>query len=68
MDRFEKLLTSVCRGMCWVSGGVLVIMMFLTVVHVIGRPFNLAPVGVPEMIGYGMVIVLCFGFAYNAIL
>ena len=54
--------------MCWVSGGVLVIMMLLTVVHVVARPFNLAPVGVPEMIGYGMVIVVCFGFAYNAIL
>jgi TRAP-type C4-dicarboxylate transport system permease small subunit len=68
VDRFEKLVKGVSRGMCWVSGGVLVIMMLLTVVHVVGRPFNLAPIGVPEMIGYGMVIVVCFGFAYNAIL
>lgn len=68
MDRFEKLLTYICTGMCWVSGSVLVIMMFLTVVEVVARSFNLTLVGVPEMIGYGMVIVVCFGFAYNAIL
>ena len=68
MDRFEKLLTSVSSGMSWISGGVLVIMMILTVINVVARPFNLAPVGIPEMIGYGMVIVVCFGFAYNAIL
>lgn len=68
MDRFEKLLTSVSGGMIWIAGGILVIMMLLTVVNVVGRPFNMAPVGIPEMIGYGMVIVVCFGFAYNAIL
>jgi TRAP-type C4-dicarboxylate transport system permease small subunit len=68
MDKFEKILMSVSNGMCWVSGGILVIMMILTVINVVARPFNLAPVGIPEMIGYGMVIVVCFGFAYNAIL
>lgn len=68
MDRFERLITSICTGMCWLSGGVLVIMMLLTVVDVVGRPFNLGLIGIPEIIGYGMVIVICFGFAYNAIL
>ena len=67
MDRFEKLLTSVSSGMIKISGGILVILMLLTVFNVIARPFNLAPIGIPETVGYGMVIVICFGFAYNAI-
>jgi len=67
MDRFEKLLKSLSTGMCWASGGVLVIMMVLTVINVVARPFNMTPIGIPEMIGYGMVVVVCFGFAYNAL-
>jgi TRAP-type C4-dicarboxylate transport system permease small subunit len=68
MDKLEKILASVSTGMSWVSGAALVIMMLLTVVNVVARPFNLAPVGIPEMIGYGMVILVCLGFAYNALL
>jgi len=58
---------SISTGMCWASGGVLVTMMILTVINVVARPFNMAPIGIPEMIGYGMVVVVCFGFAYNAL-
>jgi hypothetical protein len=44
MDRFQKVLMPLSSGMTWVSGDILVIMMFLTVVSVVARSLSLVPV------------------------
>ena len=68
MTRYERFISSLSRVLNLVGAGVLVIMMTLTVVNVLVRPVFRSILGVPELVSYGFVVVVCFGLAYTAII
>ena len=68
MTRYERIISSLSRALNLVGAGVLVIMMVLTVVNILVRPVFRSILGVPELVSYGFVIVVCFGLAYTAII
>ena len=68
MTRYERFISSLSRALNLVGAGVLVIMMVLTVVNILVRPVFRSILGVPELVSYGFVIVVCFGLAYTAII
>ena len=68
MTRYERFISSLSRALNLVGAGVLVIMMALTVANVLVRPVFRSILGVPEMVSYGFVVVVCFGLAYTAII
>ena len=66
MSGFERAIYSISNILKWVGAGVLVVMMSLTVINVLVRPFYRSILGIPEIIEYGFVIVVSLGFAYVA--
>jgi TRAP-type C4-dicarboxylate transport system permease small subunit len=68
MSRYERYISSLSRALNLVGAGVLMIMMVLTVVNVLVRPVFRSILGVPEMVSYGFVVVVCFGLAYTAVM
>jgi TRAP-type C4-dicarboxylate transport system permease small subunit len=67
MSRFERVIQSLSRVLNWVGAGVIVIMMALTVANILVRPIYRSILGVPELVSYSFVAVVCFGLAYTAI-
>lgn len=68
MLRYERFISSLSRVLNLVGAGVLVIMMALTVVNILVRPVFRSILGIPELVSYGFVIVVCFGLAYTAVI
>lgn len=68
MSRFERIINSLSRVLNLVGAGVLVIMMALTVVNILVRPVYHSILGIPELVSYGFVVVVCFGLAYTAVM
>jgi TRAP-type C4-dicarboxylate transport system permease small subunit len=67
MSGFERAINSLSGILKWVGSGVLLVMMSLTVINVLVRPFYRSILGVPEIVEYGFVVVVGFGLAYVAV-
>jgi TRAP-type C4-dicarboxylate transport system permease small subunit len=67
MSGFERAINSISVFLKWVGTCVLLVMMSLTVINVLVRPFYRSILGIPEIIEYGFVIVVSLGLAYVAV-
>lgn len=68
MRDFEGALQSLTQWLNRIGVSVLIIMMFLIVANVLLRIVYKPILGTPELVSYGLVVVVCFGLAYTAIL
>jgi len=67
MSSFERVIQSLSRVLSWVAGLSLLGMMLITAVNVIVRPIYRPILGTPEVVEYGLVVVVCFGLACTAV-
>ena len=67
MSGFERVIQSLSRILSWVAGASLLVMMLITVANIIVRPIYRPILGTPEIVEYGLVLVVCFGLACTAI-
>lgn len=67
MSGFERVIQSLSRVLSWVAGASLLGMMLITAANVIVRPIYRPILGTPEIVEYGLVVVVCFGLACTAV-
>lgn len=67
MQNAESTLKSLIQWLNRIGVSVLIIMMCLIVANVFLRMIYKPILGTPELVSYGLVIVVCFGLAHTAI-
>lgn len=68
MRYLEGALQSLTRWLNRIGVSILMIMVLLIVANVLLRLVHQPILGIPELVSYGLVVVVCFGLAYTAVL
>lgn len=68
MSTFEALITKVSKSLMYIAGGLLCVMMLITMVHVVGRyAFNHPIFGQSELVGLLQIVIVSFAGAYTVL-
>ena len=67
MRKLSRVTRLISKLLLWPAAIAVLIMMILQTVNVISRPVYQPILGVEELIGYGMLLMICFGVAYTTV-
>jgi len=67
LDNFKRVIYSLSRGLSWAAAGAVCLMVLLVCTNIVTRLFGQPVTGTYELVGFMLVVVICFALAYGAV-